>query len=724
MTHARSNRRSGAFAGCLAVVAMFALGVGSPTARAEDILQLAGTVTDTTGALDGGHDEIEDAAAKVSSDAGVQPFVLFVRTTGDRSASEYAFATAARNSLGVDDALILVALDDRTDFIWVSDSLDLTQDELDAIVGDTLEPGLRAGDFPAAMVDTIDALGAANRTQAATPPPATAVPGGGGTVEPGGGDGGIGLGTIAIVALLAGGAYLLWRRSRRTASPQPTTTGAPSPVPVDPEALARQANALLIATDERIRDAGQEVDFAEAEFGPAAVAELRTAVTDAKAELSAAFTVRQKLDDEVPEDEPTRLALLQEIVERTTRGQEILDAGTDHIRRLRDLERDAPTTLVELPGRIESVEDRLPAAEATMARLAMYADGAWAPVEGNLAEARKGLAGARDAVIRGTSVTTDPDRSAMAVATLEALEGVTGAATLLDAIDALAATIADAERRLPGELDAAATDLASAATAVADPTTEAGLEESRRAAEAALIAARQAADARPLDPIEALRLATEAHRLADEGLTRARDAADAAQRFAVAAESSVRTATAEIDRTVAFIAARRRGVGETARTRLAEAQRLVSVAAASVETDPQAAIDGSRRAEALAREAYQLAQSDFSDWNMGGPGYGQRRGSPDGDATAAILGQILGGVLGGVISGGLNTGGGGWGGSPWGGSPGSGRGGLPDLGSLGGLGGWSGTGGSGGWGNGGGFGSGGFGGFGGGGGGHGSGGRW
>ena len=39
---------------------------------------------------------------------------------------DYAFETAQRNSLGVDDALILVALDDRTDFIWVSDGLDIT----------------------------------------------------------------------------------------------------------------------------------------------------------------------------------------------------------------------------------------------------------------------------------------------------------------------------------------------------------------------------------------------------------------------------------------------------------------------------------------------------------------------------------------------------------------------------------------------------------------------
>ena len=45
-------------------------------------------------------------------------------TTGDRTAADYAAETARQNSLGGDDALLLVAIDDRTDQIWVSDGLD------------------------------------------------------------------------------------------------------------------------------------------------------------------------------------------------------------------------------------------------------------------------------------------------------------------------------------------------------------------------------------------------------------------------------------------------------------------------------------------------------------------------------------------------------------------------------------------------------------------------
>lgn len=400
---------------------------------------------------------------------------------------------------------------------------------------------------------------------------------------------------------------------------------------------------------------------------------------------------------------------MREIVERTTRAQSTLDAETTRIRQLRDLERDAPATLVELPRRIEAVEDRLPAARATLDGLKAYAESAWQPVAGHIEEAEKGLAGARNAVTLGSAAMSRNDRPEVALATREALEGVIGATELLDAIEALRVSVGEAEARIAQELAEADRDLRETKSALAElGQLEPGVTARVREAERAIDRAHDMARQRPADPVEALRLATEAHRVADATLLTARDMTAARDRLETTAASSMRTAAAEVDRAATFIAQRRRGVGEAARTRLAEAQRHLDAAAALAATDPQGALDGARRAQQLATEAYQLAASDFSDWDGGGPGWGQRSGTSDGDATAQILGQILGGVIGGVIRSG---GGGGWGGSPWGGA--SGGGGFPGGGGLGG-----------GWGRGGGFGSGGFGGGGGGGGGRGRGGRW
>ncbi len=710
--------------GVLALVAAALLAAaGSSIAIAEEVMRLEGPVTDTAGALDGRVADVEGAIDRTLDDHGVQVFVLFVRTTGDVQMADYAQGTADVNSLGVDDALLVVAMDDRTDYIWVSDSLDeITDDELDTILVEELEPRLRDGDAPGAAVAAVEALGVAADSPAPTdgpfvPGPVSPVP----TAEPGGGEtggGGIGVGAIIGAILLAGGGFLVyrWWQARRTPAAAAGTglPTAPAPADLSGPALRQRANALLIATDERVRDARQEIDFAEAQYGPEAVGELRDAVADAANELAASFTLRQRLDDDQPEDDAARDAMMREIVERTTRAHERLDAETGRIRQLRDLERDAPATLVELPARIEAVEDRLPAARSTLDGLRSYAESAWQPVGGHIEEAEKGLAGARTAVTVGSAAMARNDRPDVAVATREALEGVTGAAQLLDAIEVLRATIAEAEQRLPTELADADRDLRDTRTALAElGQLDPGVAGRVREAERAIDQAHEASREQPVDPVRALQLATDAHRIADAVLVAARDAAAANDRLEAAADSSIKTASTEYDRAATFIASRRRGVGEGARTRLAEARRHLDAAAAVAPSDPQAAVEGARRAQQLANDAYRLASSDFSDWDQGGPGWGQRGGTSDGDATADILGQILGGVIGGVIRSG---GGGGWGGSPWGG-PGrsGGGGGFPDLGGLGG-----------GWGQGGGFGTGGFGGGGGGGGGggRGRGGRW
>jgi uncharacterized membrane protein YgcG len=683
------------------------------TASAEEIMRLDGPVTDTAGALTGRTAELEQAI-ETTLDHGVQVFVLFVRSTDDLTAADYAAQTADRNSLGVDDALLLVAMDDRTDYIWVSDSLEeITDDELDAILAEALEPSLRDGKPVEGAIAAVEALGQAADSPAPTdapvvPGPIGPTPGPGET--DGGAGGGVGLGTIVALLLLAGGAYALyrWWQRRRVSPTAAISVAAEAPPVLSGPELRRRANALLIATDERIRDARQEVDFAEAQYGTEAVIELRSAVAAAQAELAASFTLRQRLDDGEPENDAVREAMLGEIVERTTQAQATLDAETARIRELRDLERDAPATLVDLPRQIEAVEDRLPAGRETLDGLRRYAESAWRPVSGHIEETEKGLAGARTAVTVGSAAMARDDRSDVAVATREALEGVTGAAELLDAIDRLAATIADAEQRLPAELAEADRDLSDTRRALAElGQLDAGMSGRVRDAERAIDAAHGAAKERPVDPVEALRLATEAHRLADAALVAARDAASARDRLESAAESSILTASAEVDRTATFIASRRRGVGEAARTRLAEAQRHLASATTLLAHDPTGAADQARRSQQLATEAYRLAASDFSDWDQGGPGWGQRSGTGDGDATAEILGQILGGIIGGAV-----RSGGGWGGSPWGGAGRRSGGGFPDLGGLGG-----------GWGRGGGFGTGGFGG-GGGGGGRGRGGRW
>ena len=91
--------------------------------------------------------------------------------TDGQPATDYAEETFRINSMGADDVLLLVALDDRTDAIWVAEGLDdITPDEVDAIISGELEPRLRDGEFTAAAVATVEGLGEAN-SAAEEPPP-------------------------------------------------------------------------------------------------------------------------------------------------------------------------------------------------------------------------------------------------------------------------------------------------------------------------------------------------------------------------------------------------------------------------------------------------------------------------------------------------------------------------------------------------------------------------
>jgi uncharacterized membrane protein YgcG len=679
-----------------------AMSTAQPAVAAE-ISSLDGPVTDRTGVLDGSVGEIETAIEDLLDEANVQLWVLFVPTTEDLNATDYATEAAAANSLGANDALLVVAIDDRTDAIWVADGLDgITDAEIDAVIANDLEPRLADGDFGGAVVATAEGLGAAATAAEPTPRPVV-TPGAGSGAGPDGesgeegGTGILGLVLVVIGIVVVAFAGLRWLgtrlTSRREAEERDRRTGK----------LAREANALLVASDERIRTAQQEVGYVEAAYGPDETAPLRAALAQAQQELRGAFEIRQRLDDAEPETPADREAMLAKVVTHAQTAQAALDREAERIRQLRDLERDAPTVLAELAPKADAVEARLPAADGLLAELTRGAPAAVAPVQGNLEEARKGLAGARAAIRAGEAALAKEDRRTAAKQARTAMVGIDGAAVLVDAIENLAASVREANARVPQELEAARAGIAEARTTSQSPVAAlAGRSSAIDAAEDALRAATASLSAG--DPIAALRAATEAHRTADAAVSTVRQAALESSRLVATADASLAAAQADIDRAADFIAARRSGVGRTARTRLAEAERHYEAAFLVRDTDPEQTIGHARRAEQLAEQAYALADRDFTDFNGGGFG---GTGLPSRGGNDA-LGAILGGIIGGVLSGGGR--GGGWGGSPWGSS-----------GPFGGGGGWGGGGGRGGpFGGGGGFGGGGFGG----GGGRSRGGRW
>ena len=392
------------------VLALAASAIVAPGVRAEDVLRLGGVVTDTTGLLADDTAAIEEASQAVLDAYGVQTFVVFVADTGGRQMPDYAFETASANSLGVNDALLVVAIDDRTDFIWVADGLaSITDDELDEIIGGTLEPALADGEFGRAVTETIEALGDAADSAAPTdgplvPGPATAAPIPGpepGTGDPDGG-GGIGLGTVVAIALIGGGAFLLFRRRRGTSGTAAAVPADAAPAELSGPALAQRATALLIATDERIRDAQQEDGLRRGPVRPprgrAAACGGRDGAGGAPRGLQGPPATRRRRPRKT-RPPGTRCCARSSSGPRAPRRRSIARrTGSGSFATWSAMRR---TRSSSCPGGSRPSRSACPRRARRSPDSQRYAPTTWQPVAGNLEEAQKGLDGARDAVDPG-----------------------------------------------------------------------------------------------------------------------------------------------------------------------------------------------------------------------------------------------------------------------------------------------------------------------------------
>lgn len=684
------RRRTATF--LLLLVGWLLVAAGPAPAIAADTPKVSGPITDEAGVLDGAGRQRAEAAIQTLLDAtGVQLFAVFVDTTGGRTISDFVDQVRTANSFGRSDALLAVALTDRTYQLYLDEGLGLDSTQVDGIATRDIEPSLRSGDYAQAVVGAADGVRSAlaGASVPSTGPVATLVPGGG-QGAPGEPATGSILGVILGAALVLVGLIVVLRvvaRGRlgaRTPEERDISTGD----------LAREANRRLVSIDDAVRDSEQELGFAEAQFGPEETAPFRDVLEAARADVRAAFAARQLLDDDQPDDAATRRRLLTEIVERCRTAQGRLTEQTKHFEELRAIERHAPEIVQGLPGAIAAVEARLPAAREARSGLEAYAPSSWAAVAGNVTEAEKRIAFARKAAAEGSAAAGGTDTQAIARAARRGQAALGEAGTLLDAVDRLRASVEQAAGQAPAELAAAERDLEGARAALGRDPAPAAVAEKLTQADALVAGARAALAAPQPDVLDALHRAVQANALGDEIVAAVRGEQEQRARARAALDGAIQAAQVAIGRASDFIATRRHGVRHEARTRLAEAQRHLDAATGLVASDPASATGEARTAERLANEAYSLASDDFDRWDAGGFG-GRRRGS-EGELAGAILGGIIGGMLG--------AGRGGFGGTPWGGSGGGPFGG----GFGGGLGGGFGGGarGGGGWGGGGGTGGG------------------
>jgi len=660
------RRVRGGFLLAIGLVFGSALGTASMASAVDPVDLGSGHVVDQAGVVTSQVSTIEAATDKLYTDHKIDLFVVYVdRFTNPTDAADWANETAAQNNLGPSDYLLAVATDGRAYYLSGDDAGPVSADQLTQIEQNDIEPKLRAGDWSGAAVAAATGLGDAV----------------------GGGGGGAGFFWVFIIAVVVIGVIIFFvvrsrSRKRVAAGGQPQTPQSElQTIPlVD---LERRAGSALVQTDDAIRTSEEELGFATAQYGADSVVPFQAALDAAKAQLRDAFTLKQRLDDAEPDTDQQKREWNAQIVQLCAAANDALDKQADAFDELRALEKRIPQATAEVQTAADTVHGRLDQTAATFATLSSkYTAASLATVQDNIHQATERLAFVTTALTAAKQKSDAGDTSAAAIGVRAAEESVDQAKLLLDAVDRVGADLGTAQQTIDSTISELESDLAEARTIATTDDATGAVAGVVAATEQTVADVRSKIAAGPINPLEIAQRLAAANQNIDGVLQNVRDARQQTQRAQASLQQTLLAARSRVSACEDFITARRGAVGPEARTRLAEAGRLVVQAEATATADPVTALAQARRAAQLAEEATQLAQRDVGGFQpdsgglgdlgglFGGGGFsgGGSGGGNRGGGNGA-MGAILGGILinsvlgGGGGGGGLFGGGGGGGGS-------------------------------------------------------------
>ena len=410
--------------------------------------------------------------------------------------------------------------------------------------------------------------------------------------------------------------------------------------------LSRRAEAAMIAVDERIRTAADEVGFAQAELGTEATADLRDALSAVRTHMQEAFSLHQLNHDEIPDTAEELRTRNARIVQLCDWADDVLDERTAALADRIDRVRRAPEVLARVQTEASALEQRVPAARETIARLTeRYNESAMAKIAAGADEATQLIAFARHSADVSSRRRASGQNEEANLALETAIEAVRRAGTVLDGVEDYELQALRAESTLSDVIADSRHDLLTARDMASTPAVAEAMSALNGALESLPAAGSK------IDPFSSLTTLRDANQALDAAVAKARDRAARP----LPTVEAVRHAVDDADRQIAVarnvIAGHRGWIGADARTRLAEAERLRSDIDRMIvpEDTREESLALARRTAQLASEALQLAQRDIDSsrpqqqntWGRGGRNQG------------GGMSDVMGGLIGGAILGGL-----------------------------------------------------------------------
>ena len=273
--------------------------------------------------------ELEQRLTALSKAKDLQLFVVFVdRFTDPENRQQWTEQVAKDNDLGDRQYLLAIATDGRSYYLSASEDGPIPLSQVDRISA-SLVNDLHDSDWAGAV-----------RTAAA------GFEGGSGGPDLVG----IVLVIACILAIVVAIVVLIAMRRRAAARIRPVST-EPVADPLDAisdDELETRAGSALVRTDDAVTSSTEDLGFATAQFGDASTAVFTDVVAKAKAKLDEAFSLKQRLDDEIPDTDAQRREWYLRIIRLCEAADTALNANVAAFDELRALEKDAEQALAHL----------------------------------------------------------------------------------------------------------------------------------------------------------------------------------------------------------------------------------------------------------------------------------------------------------------------------------------------------------------------------------------
>lgn len=671
------HRPARLLAAILMAIGLVWLGTVSAAAAPTDApFSLTDHITDRADVLD--EAALQEDVDTLQDEHNIQLWVVYVDSFDGQSGQEWVEATYEESGFGGNDVLLAVAVQDRAYGMWTTGDSGLSEAQLQGVQTNDVEPALGDDDWDGAVTAAAQGLGN---------------PGAGGNDSSGsegssmGGGFFNGIGPfflmfffIAVLPIVGKVIQLIKKTTRKdtpAAPPIDQPAGVMSSVSTDE--LRRTVSTALVDLDNAIRSSGQELSFAQAQFGEQATQQFTAALEAAQTRSAEAFRIQQELDIArgagrlVDAEERARLV---QILDLTKAADDELDAQETEFTKLRDLEATVPQFLASLRTRISEVEGRLPVARQELAGLtATHARASLTTLSDNVEQAPGLIESARGFVTTGEGHLEGGDRPSAVAAARAAEDALAQADSRLEAVLSARSVLADAIGALDKALASISSDLLDAKRLQAnDQMTVSAVGEAQHAVELGTKARGGG------DVIGALSTLERAEHYLDTALERYRKdsdrTAERTEKFNRRYEH-VRARIVTVERQIDSV---RGFVDAGPRTQIKEASRQLAAAHAEKDRNLDLASDHLTDAEVLVERVVATINSRSDDYQgLGGFGGGTGGGRNNGIDVGSL-------ILGGILSGGFGSRGGGWGGSS-GGFGGGGGGGFGGGGGGGGFGG-------------------------------------